>query len=443
MSAPQRAVAIAVAALVIIGAGLLALAFADGRIGLGPEPSGTATPATSASASAPASPEASEPASDEPSPSREPADDDVLAQIAEIESQVIEIRGLDAAEIEPPDLITRAELGDELTRLFDEQYPPEDRERDNRVLRAFGLLGPDQDVAELQLQLLGDQVLGFYDTVEERMVVVTDAGLDPAAKLTYAHEYTHALQDSTFEPEHFTVEGLEDDDRQLAMTTLTEGDATVTMLAWAFEHLTQEELLEIGTGTELPDTTGIPSWMVNQLQFPYSAGQLWIGSLAGDPLAPNFAEVDAVYDDPPVSTEQVMHMDKWESREAPIPVVAPDLADILGDEWEVIDESPVGEASIGIFLEHFGIDRQLAMAAAAGWGGDRAAVAYGPDDEFALGWRLAWDTAEDATEFADAYAAVVETLPFPAAVRTIGGTEVLVVHASTDDLLKRVADGAD
>ena len=202
-------------------------------------------------------------------------------------------------------------------------------------------------------------------------------------------------------------------------------------------------LLEIGTGTELPDTTGIPSWMVNQLQFPYSAGQLWIGSLAGDPLAPNFAEVDAVYDDPPVSTEQVMHMDKWESREAPIPVVAPDLADILGDEWEVIDESPVGEASIGIFLEHFGIDRQVATAAAEGWGGDRAVVAYGPDQAFALAWRLAWDSPADATEFAEAYGAVTPTLPFPAAVRAVGDSEVLVVHASTEDLLKQVADGAD
>jgi hypothetical protein len=215
------------------------------------------------------------------------------------------------------------------------------------------------------------------------------------------------------------------------------------MLAWAFEHLTQEELLEIGTGTELPDTTGIPSWMVNQLQFPYSTGQVWIGTLAGDPLAPDFTAVDAVYADPPQSTEQTMHLDSWESREAPIPVEAPDLAGLLGDEWDLVDESPVGEASIGIFLEHFGIDRRVATAAATGWGGDRAAVAYGPDEAFALAWRLAWDTPDDAAEFADAYGAVVETLPFPAAVRSVSDTEVLVVHASTDDLLKQVADGAD
>jgi hypothetical protein len=440
MSAPQRAVAIAVAVLVIAGAGLLALAFADGRIGLGPDPSVAATPGPSVEATASAPP----PPSADPTASDDPADEDVLAAIAEIEAQVIAIRGLEAADIGAPDLITRAELAGELARLFDEQYPPEEREQDNRTLRAFGLLGPDEDIAELQLRLLGDQVLGFYDTIEERMVVVTDAGLDPAAKLTYAHEYTHALQDAAFAPEHFTAEGLDDDDRQLAMTTLTEGDATVTMLAWAFEHLTQEELMEIGTGTELPDTTGIPSWMVNQLQFPYSAGQVWIGTLAGpNPLDPDFTEVDAAYDDPPESTEQTMHLDKWESREAPIRVEAPDLEGILGDDWELIAETPVGEASIGIFLEHFGIDRQVSMAAAAGWGGDRVAVAYGPDEAFALAWRLAWDSPGDATEFADAYGAVAATLPFPAAVRSVGETEVLVVHASTDDLLKQVADGAD
>lgn len=438
MSAPQRAVALAVAVLVIVGAGFLALAFADGRIGLGPDPSVAATPAASAAPS----PSVEPPPSADPTASGDPADEDVLAEIAEIEAQVIAIRGLEAAGIGTPDIITRAELAEELRQVFDERYPPEDRERDNRTLRAFGLLGPDEDGAELQLRLLGDQVLGFYDTVADRMVVVTDAGLGPVAKLTYAHEYTHALQDAAFAPEHFTAEGLDDEDRQLAMTTLTEGDATVTMLAWAFEHLTQKELLEIGTGIEVPDTTGIPSWMVNQLQFPYSAGQVWIGALTGDPLAPDFTEVDAVYADPPDSTEQVMHLDKWESREPPIPVEAPDLAGILGEQWEVINESPVGEASIGIFLEHFGIDRQVALAAAAGWGGDRAAVAYGPDEAFALAWRLAWDSAEDATEFADAYGAVAATLPFPAVVRSVGDTEVLVVHASTDDLLKQVADGA-
>jgi hypothetical protein len=438
MSASQRIAAIAVGILVVIGVAVLLLRPAD-PIGLDPGPSATAS--TDSSPDATPSPDETSAPGSEASGTPAPGEADVLETVAEIEAQVIAIRGLEAADIGPPDIISRAELGEELQELFEEQYPPDERERDNRFLRAMGLLGPDEDVAELQLDLLGDQVLGFYDTEERRMVVVTDAGLDAAAKLTYAHEYTHALQDAAFEPEHFTAEGLDDDDRQLAMTTLTEGDATVTMLAWAFEHLSQEELLEIGTGTELPDTTGIPSWMVNQLQFPYTAGQVWIGTLTNDPLQPDFTAVDAAYDDPPDSTEQVIHLDKWQSREAPVGVDAPDLVGILGSDWELVDESPIGEASIRIFLEHFGVAG--ADTAAMGWGGDRAAVANGPDDEFAVAWRLAWDTPQDAEEFADAYAAVVAALPFPAAVQSVGDAEVLVIHGSTDDLVKRVADGAD
>jgi hypothetical protein len=440
MSVSQRVAAIAVAILVLIGVAAVLLTIGDGRIGLGPEASEVPSPTASAPGSAPDG----TPSAGETQVPETPAtgDGDVLATIAEIEAQVIAIRGLEAASIGPPDIITRAELADELQELFAEQYPPDARDRDNRVLRAMGLLSADQDVADLQLQLLGDQVLGFYDTEERRMVVVTDAGLDAAAKLTYAHEYTHALQDAAFDPEHFTAEGLDDDDRQLAMTTLTEGDATVTMLAWAFEHLTQEELLAIGTGTELPDTTGIPSWMINQLQFPYTAGQVWIGALTRDPLAPDFTAVDAAYADPPDSTEQVIHLDKWESREPPIPVEVPDLVETLGSGWELVDESPIGEASIAIFLEHFGVARPVATTAAEGWGGDRVAIAYGPDDGFAVAWRLAWDSPEDADEFADAYSSVVAALPFPAAVRAVGESEVLVIHASSDDLFKQVAADA-
>jgi hypothetical protein len=371
-----------------------------------------------------------------------PDDADVLATLAEIEEQVIAIRGLPAADIGPAEVITREELADELQQLFDEQYPPEERERDNLALRALGLLAADEDVAELQLQLLGDQVLGFYDDVEKRMVVVTDAGLDAAAKLTYAHEYTHALQDAAFGLDSLETDAVGEDDRGLARTAMVEGDATVTMLAWAFEHLTQQELLEIGTTTEIPDTTGIPSWMVNQLQFPYTGGQLWAGTLTVDPLTPDFDELDAAYTDPPQTTEQIIDLDAWYAREAPVPVEVVDLVGLLGDGWTEVDATPIGQASIDIVLQHFGVTPGLSSAAADGWGGDRAVIASGPDGAFAVAWHLAWDSATDAQEFAAAYASVADALPFPAVVQAIGDDEVLVVHASDDDLLNQVADAA-
>ena len=146
---------------------------------------------------------------------------------------MIAIRGLPAADIGPPELLTREELREELLATFEEDYPPEEQAQDNAALKALGLLEPDQDIAELQLELLGDQVLGFYDDDEKRMVIVTDEGLDALAKFTYAHEYTHALQDAAFDLATLETDAEGQDDRGLARIALVEGDATVTMFAWA------------------------------------------------------------------------------------------------------------------------------------------------------------------------------------------------------------------
>ena len=364
--------------------------------------------------------------------------------LAEIEDQVVAIRGLEAADIEPPDIITRAELGAELGQLFEEDYPPEEQRRDNLALRALGLLEPDQDVADLQLDLLGDQVLGFYDDDEKRMVVVSDAGLDVEARITYAHEYTHALQYSSFDVDSFQMDAAGEDDRGLARLSLLEGDATVTMLAWMFRHLTPQEIQEYTLGAEIPDMSGIPSWMVDQLAFPYNEGLNWALQLAGgDPSNPDFTEIDAAYAEPPASTEQIVDLEKWESRESPRVVEVPDLAAVLGDGWEEVDDTPVGQASIGIMLQYLGVGFEEARDAAQGWGGDRAVIVSGPDDAFAVAWRLAWDSAGDATEFADAYQVVVDGLGFAASVTELPNGEVLVVHASDDELHDQTVDAAN
>ncbi|HEY6609035.1 MAG TPA: hypothetical protein VI277_07565 [Candidatus Limnocylindria bacterium] len=425
MPAAQRIALIGVAVLSVIAIAVVVVTLQDS----GSSPSASASAAPSEASSEP-----------RPSGSVE-ASDELLAELAEIEAQVIEIRGLPAAEIGPPDLITRAELADELQRIFDEEYPPEDRERDTIALTALGLLEEGQDIGELQLQLLGDSVLGFYDDVDRRMVIVTDAGLDPAARMTYAHEYAHALQDAAFDFDSLETDAPGEDDRGLARTALIEGDASVVMLVWAFSNLSPEELLEAGTGTPLPDTSGIPSWMVTQLEFPYTTGLDWASNVVGNPLAPNFGAIDEAFGSPPDSTEQIIDFAKWETREAPVAIEEIDLAGALGDGWTEVDATPLGQAMIEIMLDYHGA--QGAAVAASGWGGDRAVVASGPDDAFALAWRLAWDTPADAAEFGAAYRSIVDTLGFPASVTELANGELLVVHASSEDLLRRTQDAAD
>lgn len=428
MSPPHRVVAAAVALLALAAIGLLWLRGGDsvGIVPPTPSPPGSTTPAASPSASS--------------APDATP-DRDTLATLREIEEQVREIRGLPAPEIGLPEIITRAQLAGELERLFAENYPEAKRERDNVTQRALGLLEEGQDVAALQLELQSAQVLGFYDDDERRMVIVSDAGLDAAAKLTYAHEYTHALQDAAFGLDSLETDAEGEDDRHLARVALVEGDALVVMWTWAFQHLSREEQLEAGD-QDLPDTSGSPSWLTDTLLFPYGAGLEWVLPQVGDLTRPDFSAIDQAYADPPDSTEQILDLEKWRGREAPIAVEGPELAAQLGDDWTEVESTPLGEATIAINLEYLGLPAEVADAAAEGWGGDRLVVAEGPDDAFALAWILAWDSPSDADEFRAAYEQALNELPFPARVVELDSGHILVTHASDDGVLQRTLDAA-
>ncbi len=426
MSPMRRLAVISVAVLVVVGIAVVAVTLPDGTGA--PEP--TPTPATSPSEGA-------------STPSGSATPDELLATLREIEAEVVAIRGLPPADIGDPDLITRAQLVEELERLFEEDYPPEERERDTAALRALGLLGPEDDVAELQLKLLSDQVAGFYDDEERRMVVVVEGDFDAEAQMYYAHEYAHALQDAAFGLDSLETDAEGEDDRSLARTSLIEGDASVTMLAWAFANLTPEELMGIGTSTAVPDVDGIPSWMMAQLQYPYIDGLEWAGMLVGNPIAgPDFGPIDAAFADPPDSTEQIDDLAKWDPREDPLAVEAVDLPGALGEGWSSVETTTLGQAMIGFMLEYHGLGMAAAREAGRGWGGDRVAIAQGPDDAFAVAWRLAWDGEADAVEFAAAYRAVLDRLPFAAEVVEQPDDSILVVHASSEDLLQRTIDAA-
>ena len=295
----RRLVAVVTLLLALALIAVLTLRAFGAPIALGPFASATPIPA----------PTPSPVASGAPTPSPE----DVLAGI---EADVTDLRDLAAADIGPPELITREELDRRLTARFEQDYPPADAAADNVLLQGLGLLTADEDVAALQLQLLTGGVLGYYDPDAQAMVVVTDAGLTPEAQVTYAHEYTHALQDSAFGLDTLDLQREGDDDGALAGLSLVEGDATTTMVLWAIDNLSPEEVLGISQ-TPLPDTTGVPAWMIRLQEFPYLAGTDFTSRLYA---TGGFGAVDEAWADPPVSTEQILHFRAYVDDEQPIAV---------------------------------------------------------------------------------------------------------------------------
>ncbi len=415
---PQRAVAVTTVLLVLAIVAVLLLRSLGVQLAVGPLASPTPPVAT---------------ATPQPTPV---SSADALAVFAQIEQQVSDLRDLPAPDIGPPDVITRDELAVELNTLFDETWTDEQLAADNLTLRAMGLLTEDQDIRELTEQLYAGQVLGFYDFEDQRMVVVTDAGLTAEAQITYAHEFTHAMQDAAFDTGAFHDTTAEDDDTALARLALEEGDATVAMFQWAFANLAPDELGGIGA-TPLPDMSGIPNWMVQQLEFPYLAGSTWVSGpvvirrlgRGGCRLRPA-AGLDGAGAAPGEVRLRRATGGGGRSGRGNRSWAAAGTA---------VESSTVGEAMLGIWLGAMGVSQSDADVAAAGWGGDRLSVASGPNDEWGMAWRIAWDTPAETDEFDEAYGEITADLPFPTRSITASNGDTLILHASSAAVLDRMA----
>jgi hypothetical protein len=426
------------ATLAVVAAMLLAACGGAATSSSPPAPPVTAAPSARASTTAPSAPPASASAA-APSPS---ASADANAIYDQIEGEVQQIRGLTATKKVDRETIDEATLRDMLTKQFAEDNPPAYAAANERLLKALGLIPQDADLQALSLELLGAGVAGFYDNKVKKMFIVSrSGGIGGAEKITYAHEFTHALQD-----QHFTVftdqKDLRDQtDRLMARQAVYEGDATVLMTYWAARHLTPAELAEAGKTDPQQQAVldSMPKILQETLLYPYMTGALFV---LGTQTAKGWPGVDDFYSRMPVSTEQIMHPQKYAADEQPIDVQLPkDLAKDLGAGWTVPLTDTFGEFQTGIWLRESGVPADQATAAAAGWGGDRLAVIDGPKPgQWAVAMHTVWDTKADAAEFETAAQTAIQKASGVAQVLPgTGGTTRWVVVGSDDATLTKVA----
>ena len=356
-----------------------------------------------------------------------------------IEAQVLELRGLDPVDVKRETIDGEA-LKAFNVESFDEDNPPDYVAASERLYKAFGLIEPDQSLRQLFLDLIDSQVAGFYKPDDKALYVVSRTGtITGADKITFAHEYDHALQDGSFTVFADQEELLDESDQALARAAVYEGDATLLMVLWAGGNLTPEEFADVQAAGADPESMAVlartPAILVESLLFPYTAGQAFILPVQ---TAGGWDAVNALYDDLPRSTEQILHPDKFRAGEEPVAVKLPaNLATEMGDGWTESMQDTFGEFQIGVWLRESGITASDASAAAAGWGGDRLAVLDGPGEDWAVVMRSTWDTDEDAAAFRQAAGDAVTSVPHAGTV-IADGRDITVVFASADEIL----DGA-
>jgi hypothetical protein len=407
----------------------------------GPSPSPVPSLVSSSPSSAALSPAAS--------PSEAPGSPSPTAQVDEsalyrqIEDDVISLRGLPATQRLEPTILDEAELRVRIGAQFRAENPPAEIATSQATFVAMGLLPAGTSLGDLYVNLLGSQVAGYYDPDTRQIYVVARTGrIGAIEKVTFAHEFTHALQDQNFGLKGLQTDAIGQGDRSIAHLALIEGDASLLMTQWLSGHLDVAGIGEILAGDPAAQAQldATPAFLRDALLFPYTQGLLFVSSAFA---SGGWKAVDRVFERLPASTEQVLHADKYAAAEQPVPVplVAEAIAARLGTAWKATPADTLGEFQIGSWLRARGVTGAgggiSGDAAAAGWGGDRYALIDGPNGAYALVLLTAWDTPGDAAEFVSAATDAVRGVPGVTRVVPIAGgppladsREVAVLFAS-------------
>ncbi len=327
------------------------------------------------------------------------------ASLRAIESQVAQIRGLKPLADPELRLLDHTSLNTYLTDQFEANYLPVERESDEKEYVALGLLQPADDLVQIELNLLNAQVIGVYDADTRSLFVVSDQGaFGPAAEITYAHEFNHALQDQYYNLNKIAPKHPDSNDRSLAVHGLIEGDAILLQTLWAQQHMTQADLVQLARESAGSDEglAEAPLIVRSELLFPYTDGLTFVRQ-AYRTAGSSYAAVDALFTNPPESTAQVLHPDKYRAQVHPVNIDLGDIAASLGPDWRIVGSGVLGELDTRVLLQQWGAPQAAASRVASGWSGDHWQLVESVDGHTGIALRSIWESPAAAGDFFNAY----------------------------------------
>jgi hypothetical protein len=317
---------------------------------------------------------------------------------------VSELRQLPAKSEVQGRLIRRDEIERYIVQQIDEEAPADVIPATEALLYAFGTVPADFDYRKTVISLMTSQLLGFYDPKRKTFFVGGDLSGEEA-DATLWHELVHALQDQHYDLSRITEWKPDLGDTLAAVHALAEGDATSVMLDAVMKP-------RGGSALDLPEgvlraesvlgaaALTAPHILVRSLVAPYADGLTFANRLR---QRGGFAAVDSVWRALPVSTEQLLHPEKYFAGEAPLIVPVPSAPAHL-PELKQRFYDVMGEQGARLLLEEW-LPAATAAAAASDWGGDRLAV-FSDDarQRWAVGWHLRFDSRAAAERAFQAWA---------------------------------------
>ena len=330
----------------------------------------------------------------------------------EVLQQVSEITGLKLLTPVKKTLRSRDEIRAYVLREMDDEKNPTERYGEERSAEAFGLIPKGFDLDHFMVDLLTEQIAGLYDPKAREFYVADWIPLDDQ-RMVMAHELTHALQDQHFQIETWVKAARPNDDAELAREAVLEGSAMAAMIDYLLKGMGRsvENLPEFdpsvfaGDLSKTPKLEAAPQFLKDALVFPYFSGLTFSAAIL---RTSQWTGVSAVFANPPVSTQQIMHPSLYKSGKLSASVTIPSLEKLLGSDWVKIDENVMGEFGWKEILKQF-LGEDTAVPLAAAWDGDRYALYEQKQNKrLILVARLRLDSEDQAGHFFKSYSEALQ-----------------------------------
>jgi hypothetical protein len=292
-----------------------------------------------------------------------------------------------------------------------DEVPPDVIRAEGRAFETLGLIPPGYKYEEETYALLEEELAGLYMPEDKTMYVAL--GIDGVElDATLSHELVHALQDQYFEIGKKMKFQQGASDALGALQSLAEGDATSAMIDEVILSKKGEDGLAQMNASDLPDRgpeefldeslqekkgdaaiKRAPRFLALGLVAPYADGLAFVNALR---RRGGWAAVDAAWGKPPITTEQLLHVDKYDAFEPAVDVKIATAA-ALGAGWKQTYDDGFGEQEGRLAFTTW-MTTYASRKAAGGWGGDRVTLFEGDGDKHAVAWKIVFDTPAEATE---------------------------------------------
>jgi hypothetical protein len=317
------------------------------------------------------------------------------ADIAELKRQVAGIGRLEFKRDVPVRYLDRGQLRAYVERLFAEDYPADLAARESEYLYWMGFTRERVDLRDLRRRIILENVGGMYNEKTDELLAVEEfRQVDMLNAPALAHELRHALQDQHFDLAAVLGDLSDFDDRKLAALAAVEGDATLVMVKQmgfdpdqVGDAFSPENILSFSALAGATTLAAAPEVVRLQLLMPYLDGMRFSRAVVREG---GWKALNRVLARKPLSSEQVLHPDKYAAGERPLDAAIR----FRPGRGERFHSGVVGEYYLNVLLKQ----GDETADAARGWGGDAFAL-YRDGQERLLLWQSRWDSAADAARF--------------------------------------------